>query len=371
LFCSTDDDPAVAPVEAVERNVMNSRLAKPGARRRLIVAASVVGLAALLVAACSSSSKSDANGGGGSASGGGTGSASGTSTLRVTTLGLCNEIPVFWAQEKGIFAKEHIKVELVKSTGGAAALTALQSGDIDLAFTNPFSTMIALSQGLQLKWIATAYETTTDASKGTNAVAVAKNSKITSAKDLNGKTIGVNEIGGINQIITTQWMKMNGGDPSSVKFVALPFTELASAVASGKVAASQVPAQNVDPKLGLRNLGDPYVAVGNGKPLVFAGYVTTSKKAASSETALKAFQASLIQADTAINDPANSDEKFALESKNCKQDANVLKTLNENVYEARVDTASLEYMGTVLKDQGRVKSPAAPSEYVPSFVVTK
>lgn len=350
---------------------MNPRLAITMTRRQMLIVAPALGLAALLIASCSSSGKSDGGGGGGGASGGNSGGGSATSTLRITTLGLCNEIPVYWAQEKGIFTKNKIKVELVKSTGGAAALTALQSGDIDLAFTNPFSTMIALSQGLQLKWIATAYETTTDASKGTNAIAVAKNSKIASAKDLNGKTIGVNEVGGINQIITTQWMKMNGADPSTVKFVALPFNELASAVASGKVAASQVPAQNVDPKLGLHSLGDPYVAVGNGKPLVFAGYVTTAKKADSNATSLKAFQSSLIEADSAINDPANRDEKFALESKNCKQDVNVLKTLNENIYEARVDTNSLEYMGTILKEQGRVKSPAAPSTYVPSFVVTK
>ncbi|GAA2396903.1 ABC transporter substrate-binding protein [Dactylosporangium salmoneum] len=339
---------------------MNARPRSSQAGRRLF-AGIACGVAALLAASgCGSSSDSKDSGTGG-----------GNSTVRITTLGLCNEIPVFWAQEKGIFAKNNVTVELVKSTGGAAALTALQSGDIDLAFTNPFSTMIAISQGIDLKWIATAYETTNDEGQGTNAIAVAKDSGITDAKSLNGKTVGVNEIGGINQIITVQWMTMKGGDPSTVKFVALPFNELASAVASGKVAAAQVPAQNVDPNLGLHSLGDPYVAVGNGKPLTFAGYVAVSKKSTSYEKQFKAFQQSLIEADQQINLPENSDAKFAMEAKNCKQDVNVLKKLHENIYEARVDTASLQRMGVILKDQSRVKEPAKPADFVPSYVVTK
>ncbi|GAA0713025.1 ABC transporter substrate-binding protein [Dactylosporangium roseum] len=314
----------------------------------------------MLAAGCSSASDSKDSGTG-----------SGTNTVKITTLGLCNEISVYWAQEKGIFTKNNVKVELVKSTGGAAALTALQSGDIDLAFTNPFSTMIAISQGIDLKWVATAYETAIIEDQGTNAVAIAKDSGITDAKGLNGKTIGVNEIGGINQIITTQWMTLKGGDPSTVKFVALPFNELASAVASGKVAAAQVPAQNVDPSLGLRSLGDPYVAVGNGKPLTFAGYVAVSKKATSHENEFKAFQQSLIEANAQINLPENSDAKFEMESKNCKQNVDVLKKLHENVYEAKVDTASLQRMGDILKEQSRVKAPAKPADFVPSYVVTK
>lgn len=337
------------------------------AKRRLLTRGTALVALSLLVAACGSS-----GGSGGNAAASGSGSADNSpTTLKITTLGLCNEIPVFWAQSKGLFAKNHLDVQLVKSTGGAAALSALQSGDIDLAFTNPFSTMIALSQGLKLQWVATAYETPTNQNSATNAVGVAANSPYNDAKSLNGKTIAVNEVGGINQIITSQWMTMEGGDPSTVKFVALPFTQLASAAVSGQVAASQVPQQNVNPSQGLRSLGDPYVVVGQGKPLVFAGYVTTGDKSNSMKTAMQNFQTSLIEADQAINDPANKDEHFQLESQNCKQDVNVLKTIPENPYEARVDTSALQRMGTILKDQKLVTNPEPPKQWVPSYVKTK
>ncbi len=291
--------------------------------------------------------------------------------LRITTLGLCNEISVYWAQDKGLFEEHGVDVELIKSTGGAAALTALQSGDIDLAFTNPFSTMIAISQGLDLKWIATAYETTAVEADGTNAVAVSEDSDVTEAADLEGATIGVNEVGGINEIITTQWMRVSGADPSTVKFVALPFNELPSSVASGKIDAAQIPRQNIDPALGLQTIGDPYVASGEGKGLVFAGYVTTGKEADAAKDAMKGFQGALIDANAQINAPENKDAKYELEAEHCKQDAAVLATLPENIYEARVDTDALTRMGRMLVDQERVDSAADPGDFVPDYVTTK
>lgn len=326
-------------------------------KTRTIALAATLALTAATMAACGGSDKDSA--------------AADSGTLRITTLGLCNEIPVFWAEKNGIFKENGLNVELVKSTGGAAALTALQSGDIDLAFTNPFSTMIARSQDIDVQWIATAYETTAVEGEGTNAMAVTEESGITEAKGLNGKTIGVNEIGGINEIITTEWLKINGADVDSVKFVALPFNELASSVSSGKIDAAQIPAQNVDPKLGLKSLEDPYVAVGDGKGLVFAGYVGTSKNVDKKEKSFKAFQDSLIAANEAINSPENADAKFALQAERCKQDAAYLKTLNENIYEARVDTEAIGRMGVMLEGQDRLSAPADIDDLVPSYIATK
>lgn len=323
---------------------------------RTLATAAALALSTATLAACGSDGDSTATDSG---------------ALRITTLGLCNEIPVFWAEENGIFEDNGLQVELVKSTGGAAALTALQSGDIDLAFTNPFSTLIARSQNIDVRWIATAYETTSVEADGTNAMAVAKDSGIATAPDLNGKTIGVNEIGGINEIITTEWLKTNGADAASVKFVALPFNELASSVSSGKIDAAQIPAQNVDPKLGLTSLADPYVAVGNGKGLVFAGYVGTNKNSKDKEESFTAFQKSLIAADEAINKPENADAKFALQAERCKQDAAYLASLNENIYEARVDLEAIGRMGKMLVGQDRLSSPADIDDLVPSYIATK
>lgn len=322
--------------------------------KRSVATGAILLLVGTVLAACGSDEKSHES-----------------STLKVTTLGLCNEIPVFWAQEKGIFDDNGISVELVKSSGGAAALTALQSGDVDLAFANPFSTMLASSEGIDLQWIATAYETAEVEEDGANAITVKDDSGIENAKALEGKTIGVNEIGGINEIVTTEWLNDNGADPDTVKFVALPFNELASSVANGKIEAAQIPAQEVDPDLGLIRLTDPYVEVGDGNRLVFAGYVATEDKSRSNEKALTAYQESLVQANDDFQTDANEDERFALMEEKCKQPADYLKSLNENIYEARVDTDAMARMGDILKRQGLVDDPMSPEELVPSYIATK
>jgi NitT/TauT family transport system substrate-binding protein len=65
-------------------------------------------------------------------------------------------------------------------------------------------------------------------------------SPIKTAKDLNGKVIGVNGVRNISEIDTRTWVDKNGGNSSTVQFVELTFPEMAPAVLSGRVAAAEL-----------------------------------------------------------------------------------------------------------------------------------
>jgi NitT/TauT family transport system substrate-binding protein len=320
------------------------------------VAAGVSG--ALLLTACGSS---DSPGTVSQAGGG-----SGPVALRVTTLNLCNEISVWWAQDKGIFAKNKLNISLVKASGGAAGLAAVQGGSADLTFTNPFSTMLAEKSGIALRWVATAYGTPKTGDPASNAILVKQDSSIHTGKDLEGKRVAVNELGGINQTIVQQYVTNAGGDPAKVKFVALPFSELASSVSSGKTDAAQTPAQYANSP-GVRSLGDPYIVVGNGKSLVFAGYVGTAKFVDKNTEVMKNFLASLKEADEAINDPANKDEKFRIESSHCGQDASKLAKDPENPYFATVPLDAMQRMAQILVDQHQLEAAPDVQALVPEY----
>ncbi|MFD6883425.1 ABC transporter substrate-binding protein [Rhodococcus sp. NPDC060084] len=295
--------------------------------------------------------------------------ADGPVPLSITTLGLCNEMPVYWAQDKGLFSEHGLEVELIKSQGGAAGLSALQSGEVDLAFSNPFSTMRAIDQGIGLKWIATAYETPVDETNKANSVAVKNGSPFTDAKSLEGKKIGVNEIAGINQIVTSEWMRVNGADPSTVEFVALPFADLGPAVSTGRIDAAQITEANMLPELDLVSLGNPYVTAGGGEPLVFSGYVATEKTSTTKPAALEAFQAALIESVEQLEAPENHEERYEVQSASCKQDAEQLKSLTEPPYAATVNVAALDRMGELLKREGILDNPPAAESYVADFAV--
>jgi len=55
---------------------------------------------------------------------------------------------------------------------------------------------------------------------------------IRSGKDLEGKTVGVNGVRGINWVLTRSWVKLTGGDPEKVSFLELPNSVLIDSIKS-------------------------------------------------------------------------------------------------------------------------------------------
>lgn len=332
--------------------------------RRLAGAAALGLSAALALAACSSSGGSASTEAGGSAAGS---AAAGTSTLKVTSLGLCAELPVFWAQDKGLFADHGLTVELEKVQGGAAGLAAVQSGAVDVAFANPFTTMKAIDSGIDLKYFANLQMSPVSETQPTNALFVKEDSPIQGFTDFDGKKIAVNELGGINNIVTAAAIKAEGGDPSKVEWVNLPFPDMGAAVAGGKVDAGQGPAQFMNATPGLRDLGNPFVIAGAGQPLLVAGYVAPGEAVAANEAAYQGFKDALAEAVTQVNDPANADEALKVQSAGCKQDVELLKKTPQSPYGVPVDPAAMERMRALLTEFGGIANPPAVNDFVPAW----
>ena len=272
----------------------------------------------------------------------------GPTTVRITSLGLCNEVSVFWARDKGIFAANGIEVELVRTQGGAGSLAAIIGGSADLAFTNAFSTIIAYNQGFPISWIATAYNTTEEPLPVASAVIAGAPTGIEGPQDLVRKRIGVNELGGVNQIVTSVWLRKNGVDPTEVNFVALPFPELVPAVVSGRLDAAQVPL-SMAARAGddVVILEDPY-REGTGK-VVFAGYVVTNDWLDANPETARAFLASLEQANAEL---LATDERFEVMAANCPVPAVALANQAEQEFLAPVDFELMNKIAGILVDEG-------------------
>ena len=287
----------------------------------------------------------------------------GPTKMRITSLGLCNEISVFWARDKGIFAANGLEVELVRTQGGSAGLAAIIGGSADAAFTNAFSTIIAYNQGFPISWIATAYNTTEAPLPEPNAIMARAGTGIESPEDLVGKRIGVNELGGVNQIVTSVWLRKFGIDPTDVNFVALPFGELVPSVVSGRLDAAQVPRSMAagagdDAVL----LGDPY-RDGTGK-VVFAGYVVNNDWLEENPDAARAFLASLDQAN---QEALATDERFEVMAANCPVPANVLANQAEQEYLAPVNFELMNKIASILVDEGILGEAPDLNDLIPEW----
>lgn len=287
----------------------------------------------------------------------------GPTTVRVTSLGLCNEISVFWARDKGIFAANGIEVELVRTQGGAGSLAAIIGGSADAAFTNAFSTIIAYNQGFPISWIATAYNTTEEPLPVASAVIAGAPTGIQGPQDLVRKRIGVNELGGVNQIVTSVWLRKNGVDPTEVNFVALPFAELVPAVVSGRLDAAQVPL-SMAARAGddVVILEDPY-REGTGK-VVFAGYVVTNDWLEANPDVARAFLASLEQANAEL---LATDERFEVMAANCPVPAVALANQAEQEFLAPVDFELMNKIAGILVDEGILSEAPDLNDLIPEW----
>ena len=167
---------------------------------------------------------------------------------------------MFVAMEKGFFKAEGLELETLPLAGGAPIINGVVSGDLQFGWTNVISLYQARTEGFDFKLLAGG-ATNVKASKESHAIQVANNSPIKTAKDLDGKTVAVNTLNNIVHLMAMAWIDKNGGSSSKVKFVEVPFPQMAATLSAGKVDAISVHepfASAALEKAGVRVLAQPW-----------------------------------------------------------------------------------------------------------------
>jgi NitT/TauT family transport system substrate-binding protein len=154
-------------------------------------------------------------------------------------LGFCSQllciIPYVVAAHDGHFQKEGLDVELVYMRGGSAAMQALVGGAIDYAATALDVALQAYAHGAAVKRFAATGKLPLFAL----AVAPKEASKITSVKDLEGKTVGISGLGNADHALTLFLLKQAGADATKVQFATVG-TNLLEALRQGQMDAGMV-----------------------------------------------------------------------------------------------------------------------------------
>jgi len=140
------------------------------------------------------------------------------------------------AQDKGYFAKNHLKVSIKTLNGGAATVPALQGGSIQVAQSNVLSEIQGASQGLHVPCFAGAFGLKNPG--GFLPLVTSEKSGITEPSQLSGKTIAVNATHGVNQLMTDSWLDQHGVDYKSVHYIGMAFPNMPSAISSNRVSAA-------------------------------------------------------------------------------------------------------------------------------------
>jgi NitT/TauT family transport system substrate-binding protein len=168
----------------------------------------------------------------------------------------------YYAVDLGLFKKANIEVELVRLANSAAIPAAAAAGAIDIGMAEPSTMALAVGRGLPFAYFAGGPISTRE--NATLVLCTAKNGAIKTPKDLEGKTIAVVGVRSTLTISVTEWLRVNGVDPSSVKFFELHFAEMAAAVQRGTVDAALLGEPFLtENKADLRTLGVPFDTVAN------------------------------------------------------------------------------------------------------------
>jgi NitT/TauT family transport system substrate-binding protein len=212
-----------------------------------------------------------------------------TTTIRVGMLPISNAVPLYLGVEKGFFKAEGLEVKPVLAQSGNEIITALLSGDFDFGFIGFVPGMAAVSKGLPLKIVASGDTGAKSADKEWTHIIVGKDSPIRDARDLAGKTIAVNALKGVGEVVIKAALEKRGVDPGSIKLLEVPFPEMPAALDRKRVDAIWAPEPFLTAVLGQggREILAPLTTLGPDYPN--GTYATTDKEIAKDEKVVAAF----------------------------------------------------------------------------------
>lgn len=145
--------------------------------------------------------------------------------------------PLYLGDEKGFFEEAGVDLEIVSGMGGPGAVAGVQSQSVDVAIAAPDTLVTSRSQGIELTALATAGAVPPDGTGG-NRVVVPADSDITGGEGLEGMTIGVFGLKGLNDIAIMAAMDAEGADSSTVQFVNLDYPAMLGALERGDIDAA-------------------------------------------------------------------------------------------------------------------------------------
>jgi NitT/TauT family transport system substrate-binding protein len=220
----------------------------------------------------------------------------------------------FYAEDRGFFARDGLNATVEPFATGAGVTAALAGNAIDVGITNPISLANAYEHGVPFVFFA-----------------VAADSPIQQAKDLNGKTVGTTAIRDSNSLHVVAWIDQNGGDSSTVHLVELPFSAMAPALKRGTVAAVPIAEPTLSAVLkegGVRIIGHPMDVY--GKHFMVGGWFARPDYLVANAALMRRLRATIYS--TAVWANAHPDESAVSLAKYAKLDPEVVRTMNRSPY---------------------------------------
>ncbi|GAA4287859.1 ABC transporter substrate-binding protein [Georgenia daeguensis] len=289
------------------------------------------------------------------------GSATEAIPLTVGVLTSLDVAPAYLAEELGMFDKHGLDVTFEVAEGGAALLPSVVSGQYDIGFSNPVSLAVARGRGMDVTIIA-AGSASLNEEPDYSAVLVNGQSTLTSAKELEGKTVAVNTLAGNAYVTTRQSIRAAGGDPDKVNFVELNYPDMVPALAESRVDAAFAvePFVSLHKDAGNKVLSWPFL---DTSPNNVAGvYFTMQQTFEEQPDAVERFTAAISEASKFASE--NPDEVRAQTSNFTEMDDDLTAKVLLPQYPESINAESIRTQAQLAQDDGLIEAPIDVDELI-------
>jgi NitT/TauT family transport system substrate-binding protein len=275
----------------------------------------------------------------------------GTTNVRLGLLPLADVAPVHIAVADGLFEDEGIAVQIETVQGGAAAIPALVSGELDITFGNYVSFFLANSQGVDLRIIAEQNRAT----PGFSSIMTLPDSGIETAADLVGKRLAVNTLANVAEITARAQVSDAGADPEAVEYIEVPFPDMIATLERGDVDAIfavEPFATLAGQQLSAVEVVNPYGGRLEGFPV--AGFQATTQYAEENAETIAAFQRAMVAAsELAAGDP---DRVVEILPTYTTLTPELAAEISQPEYVSTIDVARLEVVVDLMVEFGLLES---------------
>ena len=158
--------------------------------------------------------------------------------LVIAAVPTASSAGVYVAQRDGLFRRAGLNVKIVNISAGADVTSELRSGRIDVV-NGAYAGFIQaqVHHAAQFHILADGYA----GAPNVDEVVVLPGSGITTVKQLEGKTIAVNALGSVAQLLVSSALAAQGVPASKVHFVAVGFPAMPAALKAHHIDAAYLP----------------------------------------------------------------------------------------------------------------------------------
>ena len=287
----------------------------------------------------------------------------GLDAIKIGTIPIVDTAPVYIAEHRGYFEKYGIDAELVPLQGGASSIDGVVKGHYDFGYANVTSLLVAAEQGKPVTGVAGGAASTGTPQEDFSAVVVAKDSPKHSARDLEGSTVAVNQLQNIGDTTVRASVRKAGGDPDRVRFVEMPFAEMAAALDDGRVDATWV----VEPYLreavsrGSRPIAWNYVDT--APHMTISLYFTTTELAEKNPDLVKRFTSAMRDAQDFAN--AHPGDVRSVLGEYTKIPGPTLDNIVLPQWPEKINRSSVEQIARYAREDGLLKREADLDKLLP------